>query len=100
MADARPRPLLTPGLLAVDYEIRVDADRLRRYRLERAQAALDASECGAFLLFDFYNIRYTTQSWVGGALGVMSRQVVEPADGWASDGGVVPVMIVEVDPVG
>lgn len=55
--------------MGVDYETRVDFDRLRTYRLERAQAALDASECGAFLLFDFYNIRYTTQSWVGGALG-------------------------------
>ena len=71
MADstATPRPLLTPGQMGVDYETRVDFDRLRNYRLERAQAALDASECGAFLLFDFYNIRYTTQSWVGGALG-------------------------------
>jgi Xaa-Pro aminopeptidase len=35
----------------------------------RARAALEASECGAFLLFDFYNIRYTTQTWIGGALG-------------------------------
>ena len=35
----------------------------------RARAALQASECGAFLLFDFYNIRYTTQTWIGGALG-------------------------------
>lgn len=33
-------------------------------------------------------------------LDVMSRQVVEPADGWAPDCGVVPVVIVEVDPVG
>ena len=33
------------------------------------KAALEASECGAFLLFDFYNIRYTTQTWIGGALG-------------------------------
>lgn len=64
-----PRPLLTPGLLAVDYETRVDFARLREYRLSRAQAALEASECGSFLLFDFYNIRYTTSSWVGGALG-------------------------------
>src|SRR3712207_9039657 len=29
----------------------------------------ESSECGAFLLFDFYNIRYTTQTWIGGALG-------------------------------
>ena len=37
--------------------------------MERARAALEASDCGAFLLFDFYNIRYTTQTWIGGALG-------------------------------
>ena len=43
--------------------------RLRDYRLKRATEALRATECGAFLLFDFYNIRYTTQTWIGGALG-------------------------------
>ena len=53
----------------MDFEQRVDFDRLRRYRLDRARAALEASDCGAFLLFDFYNIRYTTQTWIGGALG-------------------------------
>ncbi|GII97079.1 M24 family metallopeptidase [Sinosporangium siamense] len=62
-------PLPAPGHMGVDYEQRVDFDRLRSYRLERAQASLEASECGAFLLFDFYNIRYTTQTWIGGALG-------------------------------
>jgi Xaa-Pro dipeptidase len=55
--------------MGVDYEERVDFDRLRKYRVARAQAALEASDCGAFLLFDFYNIRYTTQTWIGGALG-------------------------------
>ena len=63
------RPLPAPGHGGVDYEQRVDFDRLRRYRLDRARAALNSSECGAFLLFDFYNIRYTTQTWIGGALG-------------------------------
>lgn len=63
------RPIPAPGHMGVDYESRVDFDRLRAYRLARAQAALEASECGAFLLFDFYNIRYTTQTWIGGALG-------------------------------
>jgi Xaa-Pro aminopeptidase len=58
-----------PGHMAVDYESRVDFDRLRSYRLGRAQEALADSGCGAFLLFDFYNIRYTTQTWIGGALG-------------------------------
>ena len=63
------RPLPVPGHMGVDYEERVDFARLRDYRLSRAKAALDASECGAFLLFDFYNIRYTTHTWIGGALG-------------------------------
>lgn len=63
------RPLGAPGQNAVDYEHRVDFERLRSYRLDRAKAALEASDCGAFLLFDFYNIRYTTQTWIGGALG-------------------------------
>jgi Xaa-Pro aminopeptidase len=62
-------PIPAPGHMSVDYEQRVDFDRLRRYRLGRAKASLDASDCGAFLLFDFYNIRYTTQTWIGGALG-------------------------------
>jgi Xaa-Pro aminopeptidase len=63
------RPLPAPGHMGVDYEERVDFARLRDYRLGRVKAALEASECGAFLLFDFYNIRYTTHTWIGGALG-------------------------------
>ncbi|MHA6620766.1 M24 family metallopeptidase [Pseudonocardia sp. DLS-67] len=68
------RPIAAPGHGGVDFETRVDFARLREYRLARARAALESSECGAFLLFDFYNIRYTTQTWIGGALGdKMSR---------------------------
>jgi Xaa-Pro aminopeptidase len=58
-----------PGHSTVDYESRIDMDRLRSYRIGRARQSLLASECGAFLLFDFYNIRYVTQTWIGGALG-------------------------------
>src|SRR6201986_126873 len=53
--------------MGVDYAARVDLPRLRDYLLARATDALRASDCGAFLLFDFYNIRYTTQTWIGGA---------------------------------
>jgi Xaa-Pro aminopeptidase len=63
------RPIGAPGHMGVDYEERVDFGRLRRHRMARAREALAASECGAFLLFDFYNIRYATQTWIGGALG-------------------------------
>lgn len=62
-------PMAAPGHMGVDFEQRVDFGRLREYRLARARASLEASGCGAFLLFDFYNIRYTTQTWIGGALG-------------------------------
>ena len=64
-----PRPLAAPGHMGVDYEQRVDFARLRDYRVGRAKQSLEASDCGAFLLFDFYNIRYTTSTWIGGALG-------------------------------
>ena len=66
---ANGRPPAAPGHMGVDYEERVDFARLREYRNTRARAALDSSECGALLLFDFYNIRYTTHTWIGGALG-------------------------------
>jgi Xaa-Pro aminopeptidase len=53
------------GHTAVDFERRVDHDRLRRYRLSRAKQALDASPCGALLLFDVNNIRYVTGTKIG-----------------------------------
>ncbi len=79
---AKNTPLQAPGHMGVDYEMRVDFDRLRKYRIGRAKESLSASDCGAFLLFDFYNIRYTTQSWVGGALGdKMTRYALLTRDG-------------------
>jgi Xaa-Pro aminopeptidase len=74
--------MAAPGHMAVDFEQRVDFDRLRRYRLDRVRSCLDTSECGALLLFDFYNIRYTTQTWIGGALGdKMTRYALLPRGG-------------------
>lgn len=85
------RPMSAPGHMGVDYEERVDFTRLREYRLARAKASLAASDCGAFLLFDSYNIRYTTQTWIGGALGdKMTRYALltrEAADPWLWDFG-------------
>jgi Xaa-Pro dipeptidase len=49
----------------VDFEERVDFDRLRAWRLGRARAALEASELGALLLFDMNNIRYVTSTTIG-----------------------------------
>jgi Xaa-Pro dipeptidase len=59
------RPIASPGLMNVDWEERVNTDRLRTYRFGRARSALEASEVGALLLFDFNNIRYVTSTHIG-----------------------------------
>jgi Xaa-Pro aminopeptidase len=55
----------TYGPNAVDWEERVDLDRLRGQRLGRLKASLDRSELGALLSFDFHNIRYMTSTHIG-----------------------------------
>ncbi|HVM25777.1 MAG TPA: hypothetical protein VM253_10315, partial [Candidatus Limnocylindrales bacterium] len=59
------RPPASPGSMNVDWEERVNPDRLRSYRLGRARDALAASDVGALLLFDFNNIRYVTSTHIG-----------------------------------
>ncbi|HXY86138.1 MAG TPA: Xaa-Pro peptidase family protein [Gaiellaceae bacterium] len=51
--------------MAVDWEQRIDFDRLRSDRLARARTALEASDLGALLLFDPNNIRYVTSTHIG-----------------------------------
>jgi Xaa-Pro aminopeptidase len=63
--EAMPLPIASPGSMTVDWEERVNPDRLRGYRLGRARAALAASDLGAMLLFDFNNIRYVTSTHIG-----------------------------------
>jgi len=55
----------TYGPNAVDWEERVDLDRLRRQRLARLRETLERSELGALLTFDFNNIRYMTSTHIG-----------------------------------
>jgi len=59
------RPIAAPGSMAVDFEERVNFDRLRRYRVARTRWALQKSELGAMLCFDNNNIRYITGSVIG-----------------------------------
>jgi len=51
--------------MAVDWEQRVDLERLRTERLARAKRALAESELGAMLCFDMNNIRYITATHIG-----------------------------------
>ena len=55
----------TTGANAVDWEARIDFDRLRSERLARLKAELERSELGALLAFDFSNIRYMTATHIG-----------------------------------
>ncbi len=55
----------TTGTNAVDWEARVDFDRLRSERLARLKSELDRSDLGAVLAFDFSNIRYMTATHIG-----------------------------------
>jgi len=57
--------LKTFGLMDVDWEERVNIDRLRRERLDRIKVALKKSELGALLCFDMNNIRYITATHIG-----------------------------------
>ncbi len=55
----------TFGLMAVDWEERVNVERLRAERLARVKKFLEASELGALLCFDMNNIRYITATHIG-----------------------------------
>ena len=55
----------TYGTNAVDWEQRLDIDRLRTERLARLRAELERSSLGAVLAFDFTNIRYMTSTHIG-----------------------------------
>ncbi len=57
--------LKTFGLMAVDWEERVNIERLRHDRLNRIKAALKKSQLGALLCFDMNNIRYITATHIG-----------------------------------
>ncbi len=51
--------------MAVDWEQRIDFDRLRRERLARIKGLLEKSEIGALLCFDMNNVRYITATHIG-----------------------------------
>ena len=54
-----------PGVMGVDWENRVDFERLRQYRLDRVRMMLDEYDLGAVLLFETSNIRYATATQIG-----------------------------------
>ena len=57
--------LKTFGTMEVDWEERVNFDRLRNDRLARIKRLLKESDVGALLTFDMNNIRYLTATIIG-----------------------------------
>ena len=71
----------THGTMAVDWENRINFDRLRKERLAKIKAKLDASEMGAILCFDMTNVRYITGTHIGTwAQDKVSRWTLLPRD--------------------
>jgi Xaa-Pro aminopeptidase len=71
--------LRTNGTMAVDWEQRLNFDRLRQERLARVKEGLAKSEMGALLCFDMNNVRYITSTNIGSwAQDKMSRFTLLP----------------------
>src|SRR5579859_2572584 len=71
----------TYGLNGVDWEERVNFERLRTERLARIKKLLKESEMGALLCFDMNNIRYITATHIGTwAMDKLARFSLLPQD--------------------
>jgi Xaa-Pro aminopeptidase len=69
----------TNGSMAVDWEQRLDFDKLRKGRLDKVKAGLAKSSMGALLCFDMNNVRYITSTNIGSwAQDKMSRFTLLP----------------------
>jgi len=64
------------GRYAFDYEERIDFERLREERLERARKAMKEDGLGAIVAWDDANIRYLTSYYVTTPLRPLEAQFV------------------------
>lgn len=70
------------GTSAVDWENRINVERLRGERLEKLKTQMEGSSVGSLLTFDFHNIRYMTGTHIGTwAMDKMIRYAVLPRGG-------------------
>ncbi|HST89814.1 MAG TPA: aminopeptidase P family protein, partial [Ktedonobacterales bacterium] len=73
--------LKTYGTMGVDWEERVEFERLRTERLTRIKRLLKESDLGALLCFDMNNIRYITATHIGTwAMDKLARFTLLPRD--------------------
>ncbi|UCH50388.1 MAG: aminopeptidase P family N-terminal domain-containing protein, partial [Chloroflexota bacterium] len=72
---------MTVGIMAVDFEERINYERLRRERLARTKEQLKSYGLGAVLCYDYDNIRYITGTHLGEwGRNKMQRYVILPKD--------------------
>jgi len=70
------------GVMNVDYETRINFERLREERMKRAVEHVKKYNLGAIIAFDFNNIRYITGTHIGEwARDKMARFAIVTADG-------------------
>ena len=72
----------THGMAQVDYEQRMDMDRMREYRVSRIKKYMDEFDVECLLLFDTGNKRYSTSTAVASPeVDNMGRYAIIPRDG-------------------
>ena len=72
----------TQGMMGVDYEERINFDRLRKERVAKIQAELADTNFGCLLLFDVGNKRYATSTAVASPeVDNMARYSIVPRNG-------------------
>lgn len=56
---------MTLGIMAVDHELRIDYDKLRKDRLQKTREQMEKDGLGALLVYDPDNVRYITSTKLG-----------------------------------
>ncbi len=78
----QPHATANWGTMATDWEAGVDFNRLVRDRSSKAQQAIKDAGLGAFLCFNFDNIRYITSTHIGEwCRDKMNRYAICPREG-------------------
>ena len=72
----------TKGAMQVDYEQRIDFEKMRQYRLSRIHDAMEKTEFGCLILFATENKRYATSTAVASPeVDNMGRYAIVPRNG-------------------
>jgi len=73
----------THGMAQVDYEQRMDMDRMREYRVSRIKKYMDEFDVECLVLFETGNKRYSTSTAVASPeVDNMGRYAIVPRDGY------------------